>query len=188
MLFRGFVHDAVHLTRFDTGRPLSPCWVEDCTWRDHSNHTPATTASTVMNSFKSYFHPAGKKNQVLPHAAPAVVEKSSSSLSPPSQFPSRGGSRPASLYPTGDFRNSALDEISEIKSDVMVNYLHQQQLEHMWSDGKPGEGVILKKSRDQYTSCPADLSQCEGGFFDAVRKLNVRVGVYLVSAVTRRLD
>lgn len=57
----------------------------------------------------------------------------------------------------------------------MVNYLHQQQLEHMWSDGTPGEGVVLKKSRDQYTSCPAELSQYEGGFFDAARKLNVKV-------------
>ena len=60
----------------------------------------------------------------------------------------------------------------------MVNYLHQQQLEHMWSDGTPGEGVILKKSRDQYTSCPAELSQYEGGFFDAARKLNVKVSPF----------
>ena len=141
-----------------------------------------------MKSLKSYFHPAGKKDQVPPHAAPAIVEKSSSSLSPPSQFPSRGGSRPASLYPTGDFRNAALEEITEIKSDVMVNYLHHQQLEHMWSDGKPGEGVVLKKSRDQYTSCPAELSQYEGGFFDAVRKLNVRVSLYMVSAAMKYLD
>lgn len=128
-----------------------------------------------MKSFKSYFHPAGKKDQVPPPAAPAIVEKSSSALSPPTQGQSRGSSRPVSLYPTGDFRNSALDEITEIKSDVMVNYLHSQQLEHMWSDGRPGEGVVLKKSRDQYTSCPEELSQYEGGFFDAVRKLNVRV-------------
>lgn len=143
-----------------------------------------------MKSFKSYFHPVGKKDQVSPHAAPAIVEKSNPSSFPPSQGPSRGGSRPVSLYPTGDFRNAALDEITQIKSDVMVNYLHQQQLEHMWSDGTPGEGVVLKRSRDQYTSCPAELSQYEGGFFDAVRKLNVRVSLYkyTVSTVKERLN
>ena len=63
----------------------------------------------------------------------------------------------------------------EIKADVMVNWLHQQQLERMWTNGAMGEGVVLKKSRDSYTSCPADLSTYQDDLFDAVCKLNVRV-------------
>src|SRR3954466_3741496 len=34
----------------------------------------------------------------------------------------------ASLYPTGDFRNSSMLEINDMKTEIMCNYLHQQQL------------------------------------------------------------
>ena len=141
-----------------------------------------------MKSLKSYFHPAGKKDQIPPHAAPATVEKSGASLHPPTQGTSRGNSRPASIYPTGDFRNAAFDEITDIKSDVMVNWLHHQQLESLWTNGAPDEGVVLKKVRDQYTSCPADLSQYPGGLFDAVRKLNVRVSLCTLYIIMRPSD
>ena len=63
----------------------------------------------------------------------------------------------------------------EIKADVMVNWLHQQQLERMWTNGGQGEGVILKKNRDNFTSCPQELQHYRGDLFDAVQKLNVRV-------------
>lgn len=63
----------------------------------------------------------------------------------------------------------------EIKSEVMVNWLHQQQLEMMFTNGGRDEGVILKKVRDNYISCPSDLSEERGGLFDAIRKLNVKV-------------
>jgi hypothetical protein len=84
-------------------------------------------------------------------------------------------SRAPSTYPEGDFRNGGMDDIIEIKCDVMVNWLHQQQLELMWTTGAPGEGVVLKKTRDAFTSCPYELSSERGDLFDAVRRLNVRV-------------
>jgi hypothetical protein len=84
----------------------------------------------------------------------------------------------ASLYPTGDFRNSSVPEINDMKTEIMCNYLHQQQLKKMWANGSREEGVLLKKSKDDYTCCPPDLQLRRKGLFDAVKKLNVRVRRY----------
>ncbi|KAI9813297.1 MAG: hypothetical protein M1827_004239 [Pycnora praestabilis] len=131
-----------------------------------------------MKSFKSYFAPGAKEKK----GAPPTVEMTDSPLSPPTPAYSTAKatpntSRPASIYPTGDFRNSTNEDVLEIKSDVMVNWLHQQQLERMWTTGEPGEGVILKKFRSQYTCCPYGLQQDPAGFFDAVQAMNVRVAM-----------
>lgn len=85
------------------------------------------------------------------------------------------GSRPASIYPVGDFRNSQSENINEIKCDVMVNWLYQQQMERLWTAGGHDEGVVLKRSKAQYTCCPADIIEEPYGFFKAVETLNVRV-------------
>ena len=134
--------------------------------------------------FSSYLKP--NKGQAAP---PSESEKStenagSSALSPPSApltaVATPRGSRPSSLYPTGDFRNSTLDEINDIKCDVMVNWMHQQQLEKMWSAGSINEGVILKKSRGEFTCCPPDLASVPGDLFDNIKTLNVRVSSTLL--------
>lgn len=57
----------------------------------------------------------------------------------------------------------------------MVNYLHQQQLERMWTIDNPTEGVVLKKSRANYTCSPGILHAEVGGLFDMVAAMNVRV-------------
>ena len=63
----------------------------------------------------------------------------------------------------------------DIKADVMVNWLHQQQQERMWTNLGWGEGVVLKKARDDYVCCPSDLSREPDGIYDSVKKLNVKV-------------
>jgi hypothetical protein len=68
-------------------------------------------------------------------------------------------------------------DLAELKTDVMCNWLHQQQAEKMWSSNGQGEGVMLKKARDEYMCCPQDLQAERGGLFDAVKKLNVKVCV-----------
>lgn len=68
-------------------------------------------------------------------------------------------------------------DLVELKTDVMCNWLHQQQLEKMWSSGRRGEGVLLKKARDNYMCCPKDLQVERKGIFDAVKNLNVKVSV-----------
>lgn len=88
---------------------------------------------------------------------------------------SRNSSRPGSIYPVGDFRNSSMEEVNDIKCEVMVNWLHSQQEEKLWTSGEEEEGVVLKKSRGMYTCSPADLAEEQAGFFQAVQTLNVKV-------------
>ncbi|KAF2726281.1 hypothetical protein K431DRAFT_213796 [Polychaeton citri CBS 116435] len=98
------------------------------------------------------------------------------------------GSRPASLYPTGDrgdWRASQGEEINEIKCDVMVNWLYQQQMERLWTAGGPDEGVVLKKTRGAYTCCPAAMVDEPYGFFKSVETLNVRCAMTVNTRVIK---
>ncbi|KAI9711350.1 MAG: hypothetical protein M1812_007199 [Candelaria pacifica] len=157
-----------------------------------------------MNAFKSYFHPAGKKEDGK-KAASSNVEMKSSPMGPSTPglsrkttpvgttpVGSRPVSRPASIYPSGDFRNSAADDVADIKADVMVNWLYQQQMEKLWTTGGRGEGVVLKKKKATYACCPRELEQDYAGLFDAVLKLNVRaamtVNTQLIKVFLRRQD
>ncbi|KAK6387753.1 hypothetical protein LTS17_001022 [Exophiala oligosperma] len=83
-------------------------------------------------------------------------------------------SRKSVLYSSGDFRNSSIPELRDMKADMMCNWLYQQQLERMWSTNGLEEGVVLKKTKDDYKCAPADLLSHRDGFFDAVQKLNVK--------------
>lgn len=139
---------------------------------------------------KSYFAPAKAKKDVEmkekeKHAAPVVNEKQDDSTMastprPFSQFntpngQSPWGSRPASIAPNGEYRMSQHEELNEIKCDVMVNWLYQQQMEKLWTAGGHDEGVVLKKGKGAYTCCPADIIEEPYGFFKAIETLNVRV-------------
>jgi hypothetical protein len=133
-----------------------------------------------MGILKSYIHPIGKKNTGGKDESAAVAKPVEMTLAPPvvplspprSSFTS---SRAGSAYPEGDFRNTPKENILDIKCDVMVSWLHQQQLERLWGNGCHGEGVVLKKSRERYTAHPDFLKTERGGFFDQVVALNVKV-------------
>jgi hypothetical protein len=66
--------------------------------------------------------------------------------------------------------------LDDIKHEVMVNYLYQQQCSHLWvSDGSGEiEGVLLRKARNAYMACPPQLA--ESAFAVACAQLNVQVG------------
>lgn len=113
-------------------------------------------------------------------------EKADELESPKTRYPSALGipsdspwqSRPGSqMYPPGDFRNNDKDELRDIKCDVMVNWLYQQQMEMLWTAGAADEGVVLKKTRGSYTCCPADIMEEPYGFFKSIEMLNVRVSI-----------
>lgn len=115
----------------------------------------------------------GMKQSDAEHAAPAVTPNFSIPGTPMLRTPM--GSRPASLYPTGDFRN-ARESLLDVKADVMCSWLYQQQLERQYATGiLPGEGVVLKKGRNNYACCPAQLQDMRGGLYDMTMELNVRV-------------
>lgn len=65
--------------------------------------------------------------------------------------------------------------LDEIKHEVMVNYLYQQQCSQLWvSDGSGEvEGVLLRKSRGVYMACPPQLGN--SAFAQACAALNVQV-------------
>ncbi|KAI3342225.1 glycosyl transferase family group 2-domain-containing protein [Ustulina deusta] len=84
------------------------------------------------------------------------------------------GSRPVSVYPTGDFRN-ARESLIDVKADVMCSWLYQQQLERQYATGiLPGEGVVLKKGRNSYACCPPQLQEMKYSLYDMAMELNVR--------------
>jgi hypothetical protein len=58
---------------------------------------------------------------------------------------------------------------------MMCNWLHQQQVEKLWSSNGEEEGVMLKKARDDYKCFPEDLRLRPDGLYAAVQKLNVKV-------------
>lgn len=65
--------------------------------------------------------------------------------------------------------------LDEIKHEVMVNYLYQQQCSHLWVADGSGEveGVLLRKTRGQYMACPPQLGNSP--FAVACAALNVQV-------------
>ena len=67
------------------------------------------------------------------------------------------------------------DLMNTLKCEIMADYLHQQQQQRRWIVAEVDEGVILKKSRNNYTCCPVELSHNDMGLAKAIETLNVRV-------------
>jgi len=132
---------------------------------------------------KNYFK-AGKKDEEKKSDAPAneMSEISEKPLAPPAPaFASQthsGLSTPrngllssgASIAPST--RSGFMDDI---KHEVMVNYLFQQQCARLWVGDGSGEveGVLLRKFKGSYLACPPSLSTST--FAMACAALNVPV-------------
>jgi hypothetical protein len=136
-----------------------------------------------MNALKGYFQTVSKIYSTKPskNARPAALAPAMEmSVTPPNGSGSSTlvrsplASRP-SIFPEGDFRNTPVENVLDIKADVMVSWLHQQQVEKLWSTSLPGEGVVLKKGRDNFTCCPLSLRNEGNGLFDQIAALNVKV-------------
>jgi hypothetical protein len=127
----------------------------------------------------SYF----KAKKPDPPAPVEVSEKRAASISPHGS-----GSYNMELQPPnsrfGSSRNSISNRstqsstfLDDIKHEVMVNYLYQQQCSHLWvSDGSGEiEGVLLRKSKNTYMACPPQLGS--SAFAAACAALNVQVRI-----------
>jgi hypothetical protein len=81
---------------------------------------------------------------------------------------------------------SGVDSITEltsanfVRNAVMINFLRQRQLKKLWSDTNLDEGVVLKRSKGDFICQPEDLSSLPGGFYDQVKRLNVKVCLLLI--------
>ncbi|KAF7559604.1 hypothetical protein G7046_g4537 [Stylonectria norvegica] len=75
--------------------------------------------------------------------------------------------------------------LDDIKHEVMVNYLYQQQCSMLWvGDGSgEAEGVMLRKSRGRYMACPAALGHSP--FAMACAALNVQCAMTVNSRVIK---
>jgi hypothetical protein len=88
-----------------------------------------------MNVLKAYLVPKQKKKDankvdvVAPSVGMTVTTPEGSPI--PIPIPTHLTSRPSSIFPAGDFRNGDTGSILDIKTDIMVNWLHQQQMERM---------------------------------------------------------
>jgi hypothetical protein len=73
----------------------------------------------------------------------------------------------------------------DIKHEVMVNYLHQQQCSRLWvSDGNGEcEGIMLRKARNEYLSCPSQL--VNSTFGHACAELNIQSAMTVNSRVIK---
>jgi len=129
----------------------------------------------------TYLKSRGSMAPLALQPPPRMVERHVTATRPPLQGPvihSFGSghelaSSRSSIAPSlQSARGSYLDEI---KHEVMINYLYQQQCSRLWvSDGSGEvEGVLLRKARNQYLACPPALT---GSVFAMVcAELNVRV-------------
>lgn len=83
-----------------------------------------------------------------------------------------------SPHPLGDFRNGTAEAQRDVAAEIMVSHLANIQEEKIWVIGDDDdEGVVLKRSKGNYTCAPSQLAERAGpgGFFDAIRTMNVKV-------------
>jgi hypothetical protein len=113
--------------------------------------------------------PAPAQMSEKPASTPSPHASYNMELQPPAF---RGGSSRNSISNRSTQSSTFLDDI---KHEVMVNYLYQQQCSHLWvSDGSGEiEGVLLRKSRNTYMACPPQLGS--SAFAAACAALNVQV-------------
>ncbi|KAF2149500.1 hypothetical protein K461DRAFT_231277 [Myriangium duriaei CBS 260.36] len=75
--------------------------------------------------------------------------------------------------------------LEELKHEIMVNYLFQQQCARLWIADGTGEveGVMLRKSRGNYLACPPALA--DSVFADSCVELNVQCAMTVNSRVIK---
>jgi hypothetical protein len=114
-----------------------------------------------------------------------MVERHATAARPPLQgpfidsFESNPELASSKLSIAPSMQSTQSSYLDEIKHEVMVNYLYQQQCSRLWvSDGSGEvEGVLLRKARNRYLACPPALT---GSVFAMVcAELNVQVSYVL---------
>ncbi|TVY34691.1 hypothetical protein LSUB1_G005516 [Lachnellula subtilissima] len=151
-----------------------------------------------MNASQEYFQPVSEdtnpkarsasivsKNGTFENpTAPVEMTFTSSKSGGSSPGSTSFASRPSTKFPYGDFRNTPRHSILDMKADVMVNWLKQIQIEMLWSTGSSGEGVVLKKGRNDFTCAPKNLKSASS-FLDQVVAMNVQCAMTVNTRIIR---
>ncbi|KAK4945216.1 hypothetical protein LTR66_014420, partial [Elasticomyces elasticus] len=140
----------------------------------------------IKNYFKSGKPAPGKRGA----ATGEVTEMSEKGLVPPQAGSGAWSPSPMSTPRFGSSRASISGSVKssfmeDIRHEVMVNYLFQQQCAHLWVGDGSGEveGVLLKKSKGSYMACPPQLTQ--SAFAMACAALNVQVAMTVNSRIIK---
>ncbi|EAQ85856.1 hypothetical protein CHGG_07109 [Chaetomium globosum CBS 148.51] len=101
---------------------------------------------------------------------------------------SRAPSLRHSFLPAHDARSRDSETINEIRNDMMVNWLYEQQLRKQYASGAdPYEGVVLKKARGAFACCPPQMAAIPDSLFAVVAQMNVRCAMTVNTPVVRAL-
>ena len=135
--------------------------------------------------------------QTTTHSGPPVTlhQLRNNELDPNALLPSGYSSRPLSVggHSVRSARSGAYSVrthgssmfLDEIKHEVMVNYLYQQQCSRLWVAEGTGavEGVLLRKAKGHYMACPPQL--LESPLALACATLNVACAMTVNSRVIK---
>jgi hypothetical protein len=116
--------------------------------------------------FKAQPQPQPQRQEAVPSPDPSSQRTSETSQEKANHNGIYGSprdhSRMGSRTSLSSQRSSMMEEI---RHEVMVNYLFQQQCTRTWIDDTSGasEGVILRKERAQFLACPPALLDSEFG-------------------------
>ncbi|KAJ4395159.1 hypothetical protein N0V85_006654 [Neurospora sp. IMI 360204] len=96
--------------------------------------------------------------------------------------------RHSQIFPVGDARNDDADAMTEIRTDMMVNSLFEQMCRKQYSTGAdPYEGVVLKKSRGNFTCCPPQMAAIPDSLYTMITQMNVRCAMTINTHVVRTI-
>ncbi|OWO98766.1 hypothetical protein B2J93_4637 [Marssonina coronariae] len=76
-------------------------------------------------------------------------------------------------YPMGDFRIFPEQAIHEMRGNMRLEQLHNEQVRRLWYADGPSQGVVLKQGRGQYAACPPRLQAEAAGLYDQIIAMNV---------------
>lgn len=133
----------------------------------------------------SYFKAPKRALKLAAPENPAeTVEDEKPPRAPYAQQPGYGSSR-ASLSDSVRTRSRPQSLMEDIKHEVMVNYLFQQQCARMWCGDGSGqfEGVLVRKTRSSYLACPPDLMT--SSFAAGVMAINLPCAMTINSRVVK---
>src|SRR5271155_3637165 len=106
-----------------------------------------------------YFESKALPNVSAAESAASIVpiSLSSSTVSPGARVLNGIAYSPTSIALSSQSEQSNF--LDDIKHEAMVTYLYQIQCSHLWVGDGGGEleGVLLRKSRNNYLACPPEL-------------------------------
>ncbi|KAI1772777.1 glycosyl transferase family group 2-domain-containing protein [Hypoxylon cercidicola] len=146
-----------------------------------------------LSSYFKAAKPENKKTKTVGSPVPTGGIFAENALSHPLDFtdldlraplPNFGSSRNSISERSARSINSSVF-LDDIKHEVMVNYLYQQQCAHLWvSDGSGDvEGVLLRKTKGTYMACPPALA--DSMIASACSALNVQCAMTVNSRVIK---